>query len=229
MGESTNKPEAWSHGAFLASWGVVAFDEPRSLEGDLKAISRRLQEPFELAAKLDEHARRYQKTGKPIVEREAVALAERIKSLTLHFDGRDDYIAFLAGRCLTLKEGQASGEVFRVSVVWMAGELTREAAREWEATEAALKAAGWWRTVILAVPVELRFSGPDSAFGVQSASWLHRQCEAVARERVRRDFPPGSLASRRYDGGDFAIPILDSAFQWLGYSSPDRLPPVDIC
>lgn len=160
---------------------------------------------------------------------------DRNTHLTPHFDGRADYIADLAGRCLTLKEGQAAGEVFRVSVVWEAGEAAREAARLWEATEAALKAAGctdatpargyrrvqfeappkrdvaagWWRTVILAVPAELRFSGPDSAFGVQSASWLHRQCEAVARECARRDFPPGSLASRRYDGGDFAIPILD--------------------
>ena len=228
-------PEEWSHGAFLASWGVVAFDEPRSLEGDLNAISRSNRALFELAAKLHEHARRYQETEEPIVEREAVALAQRIKNLTPHFDGRADYIADLAGRCLTLKEGQAAGEVFRVSVVWEAGEALREAARLWEMATAALKAAGctdatpargyrrvqfeappkrdvaagWWRTVILAVPAELRFSGPDSAFGVQSASWLHRQCEAVARERARRDFPPGSLASRRYDGGDFAIPILD--------------------
>ena len=201
MGESTNEsipPEAWSHGAFLASWGVVAFDEPRSLEGDLNAISRHLRELFELAAESHE-------PEEPIVEREAVALAQRIKNLTPHFDGRADYIADLAGRCLTLKEGQAAGEVFRVSVVWKAG----EAARLWEMATAALKAAYWWRTVTLAIPAEFRFSGPDSAFGVQSASWLHRQCEAVARECARRDFPPGSLASRRYDGGDFAIPILD--------------------
>ena len=238
MGKSTNEsipPEAWSHDAFLASWGVVAFDEPRSLEGDLNAISRGIQELFDLAAKLDEHARRYQETREPIALDDAVALAERIKSLPLHFDGRHDYIALLAGRCLTLKEGQAAGEVFKVSVVWEAGELAREAARVCEAAEAVLKAAGfadatpargcrrvqfeapperdevagWWRTVILAVPVELQFRGPDSAFGVQSASWLHRQYEAVARERARRDFPPGSLASRIYDGGDFAIPILD--------------------
>ena len=250
MGESTNEsmlrelgvvldardfPETWNHGAFLASWGVVAFDEPRSLEGDLEAISRRLQEPFGLAAKLDEHARRYQETREPIAFDDAVALAERIKSLPLPFDGRADYIAFLAGQCLTLQEGQAAGEVFTGCVVWEAGELAREAARVWEMASAALKAAGcadatpargyrrvqfeappkrdvaagWWRTVILAVPVELRFSGPDSAFGVQSASWLHRQCEAVARERARLDFPPGSLASRLYGGGDFAIPILD--------------------
>ena len=208
MGESTNEsipPEAWSHGAFLASWGVVAFDEPRSLEGDLNAISRHLRVLSGLAAEIHEHARRYQETEEPIVEREAVALAQRIKNLTPHFDGRADYIADLAGRCLTLKEGQAAGEVFRVSVVWEAG----EAARLWEMATAALKAAYWWRTVTLAIPAELRFSGPDSAFGVQSASWLHRQCKAVARERARRDFPPGSLASRRYDGGDFAIPILD--------------------
>ena len=248
MGESTNEsippealrelgvvldargfPEAWSHGAFLASWAVVAFDEPRSLEGDLKAISRSNRALFELAAKLHEHARRYQETGKPIVEREAVALAERIKNLTPHFDGRADNIAFLAGVCLTLQEGQAAGEVFTVPVRWEAGEAFRVLAM----ATAALKAAGfadatparryrvqsyeapperdeaarWWRTVTLAVPAELQFRGPDSALGVRSAEWLHRQCEAVARERARRDFPPGSPASRMYDGGDFAIPI----------------------
>ena len=250
MGESTNEsmlrelrvvldardfPETWNHGAFLASWGVVAFDEPRSLEGDLNAISRHLRALFDLAAKLHEHARRYQETGEPIAFDDAVALAERIKSLPPHIDGRGDCVAFLAGRCLTLQEGQAAGEVFTVSVVWEAGEAYREAVRVWEMASAALKAAGcadatparscrrvqfeappkrdvaagWWRTVILAVPAELRFSGADSAFGVQSASWLHRQCEAVARERARRDFPRGSLANRMYGGGDFAIPILD--------------------
>ena len=225
-------PETWSHGAFLASWGVVAFDEPRSLEGDLNAINRHLRELFELAAEIHEHARRYQETGKPIAEREAVALVERIKSLSPHFDGRPDNIAFLAGRCLALQEGQAAGEVFTMSVQWEAG----EAIRKYEKATAALKAAGfadaaparryrrvpsweapperdeaadWWRTVILAVPAELRYSGPDSAFGVQSASWLRRQCEAVAREIARRDFPPGSPASRMYDGRELAIPILD--------------------
>lgn len=234
MGESTNEsipPEAWSHGAFLASWGVVAFDEPRSLEGDLNAISRHLRALFELAAKIHEHARRYQETGKPIVEREAVALAERIKNLTPHFDGRADNIAFLAGQCLTLQEGQAAGEVFTVSVRWEAGEAFRVLAmataalkaagfadatparryrvQSYEAPPERDEAAGWWRTVTLAVPAELQFRGPDSALGVRSAEWLHRQCEAVARERARRDFPPGSPASRMYDGGDFAIPILD--------------------
>ena len=192
-------PEAWSHGAFLASWSLVAFDEPRSLEGDLKAINRHFRKLPELGAEIHEHARRYQETGKPIAEREAVALVERIKSLTPHFDGRPDYIAFLAGHCLTLQEGQAAGEVFTKSVQWEAGEAIRADAAP----------AFWWRTVILAVPAELQFSGPDSAFGVQSAFWLHRQCEAVACERARRDFPPGSPARRMYDGGYFAIPLLD--------------------
>ena len=253
MGESTKNPkesippEAWSYDAFRASRVVPTFDEPRSLEGDLKAINRRSGEVLELEAKIREHERRCQETGKPIAEHEAVALVERIKSLTPHFDGCADYIAFLAGECLTLQEGQAAGEVFVTSVRWEAGaetfrqdlvmlaaELKAEGApRLWERAEraaqklklkpekaaeaarwcgretAARKAAGWWRTVALAVPAVLRFSGPDSAFGVRSASWLHQQYEAVARERARRDFPPGSPASRMYDGGDFAIPIFD--------------------
>ena len=214
MGESTNESippealrelgvvldargflEAWSHGVSLASLGS---------ESDPFAIS-------EVARILREHEQGYQETGEPIVEREAVELAERIKSLTPHFDGCADYIAFLAGHCLTLQEGQAADEVFTVPVRWKAG----EAARVWERAPPAF----WWRTVILAVPVEFRFSG--SAFGVQSASWLHRQCEAVARERARRDFPPGSPASRMYDGGDFAIPLYAPVG---GAGLPDEAP-----
>ena len=201
-------PETWSHGAFRAAcWTGVRFDEPRSLEGDLNAITRHLRKVSGLATEIHEHARRYQETGEPIVEREAVELAERIKNLTPPIDGRADYIADLAGRCLTLKEGQAAGAFGTESVRWVAGEADRWGALARAAMKAVGKKAGWWRTVTLAVPAELRFFGPDLAFGVHTASWLHRQIIAVARERARRDFPPGSLGSLLYDGGDFETPI----------------------
>ena len=179
MGESTKNPkesiplEARSYDTRI----VLTFDESGSFEGDLKKKNRRAREWRELEAKICEH----EKTGKPIGKHEAVALVERIKSLTPHFDGRPDYIAFLAGECLTLQEGQAAGEVF----VFIEAEL--KAAREFRI---------WRRAVALAIPVELRFPGPDSTFGVLSDSWLHRRYTAVVGEFTRRVCPPGSPGSR---------------------------------
>ena len=125
----------------------------------------------------------YQETGNATIAfDDAVALAERIKSLYLSptFGARADYIAFLAGRCLILKEGQASGEVYtacaRLEATWPA---------DW---------AGQWQDVTLAIPAALQVAGPNATLGVQTVEWLYKRCETLARKLAISGFPPDSFA-----------------------------------
>ena len=173
------------------------------------------REQTELDVEIWKHERRYKEKGKDgvIDYKEAVALAVRIKDLLLPegFDGRSDRIAFLAGRCLTLKEGRATGKVYtaiaRLEVVNIS---------QWR--------GAWW-TVNLAIPAELRVAGPDAPpLGVQTPDWLSRRCEDVARELARRDSPPGSPASRMFDGGGFAL-IYESG-KLSEQPEPDSIPVV---
>ena len=173
------------------------------------------REQTELDVEIWKHERRYKEKGKDgvIDYKEAVALAERIRDLYLFegFGARPDYIAFLAGRCLTLKEGRATGNVYtaiaRLEVVNIP---------EWR---------GRWWPVNLAIPAELRVAGPDAPpFGVQTPDWLCRRCEDVARELARRDSPPGSPASRMFDGGGFAL-IYESG-KLSEQPEPDSIPVV---
>ena len=144
---------------------------------------------------------RYQETGKAtIASGDAVALAERIKNLRLSptFGGREDYIAFRAGRCLTLKEGQAAGEVYTA----IARVVVNRPAQ----------CAGCWE-VTLAIPAALRRAGPDATFGVQTFQWLRKHAEPVARGFfIRRDGE--RFASARFGRPDFAFII--------GLPPPDR-------
>ena len=170
------------------------------------ALVRFYRKQSELDAAIWEHERRFSeaKLSKEkdedgvIADKEAVALVERIRDLRLPegFDGRPDYIAFLAGRCLTLKEEQATGEVYTATV-----RLEVVNIPEWR---------GRWWTVNLAIPAELRLAGSDAPLGVQTRDWLSRRCEDVARELGRRGSPPDSPASRMFDGGGFALIIYDS-------------------
>lgn len=151
------------------------------------------REQQEIEVEIRRYERRCQETGEPIAEREAGALANRIKNLRLFqpFDGRKDFIKFRAGRCLTLKEGQAAG-------------LFRTATASLEAKRPPAWAGRRW-TVTLAIPAELQVEGPDAAFGVQTFQWLRERCETLVREIATRGFPPGSPASRMFDGGGFAL------------------------
>ena len=137
-----------------------------------------------------EHTRRFDEACDTIGCDDAVTLAKRIKWLYLMnhpFNGRDDYRAFLAGRCLTLKESPADASSERqveyitatAKVASTSGEYPR------------------WRGCTISIPVEL-----ESAFGVQSLSWLSARCKAVARDRIARvDEGQYSL------GGDFAFTV----------------------
>ena len=181
----------------------------------LDALARFYREQNELDAAILKHERRYKEKGKDgvITCKEAVALAVRIKDLLLPegFDGRPDYIAFLAGRCLTLKEGRATGKVYTVIASLEVVNIP-----EWR--------GGLWH-VHLAIPAELRVAGPDAPpFGVQTPDWLSRRCEDVARELARCGSPPGSPASRMFDGGRF-VSIRDSGIL-SEQPEPDSIPVV---
>ena len=152
------------------------------------------------------YERQYQETGNATIAfGDAVALAERIKSLylSLTFVACADYIAFRAGQCLILKEGQASGEVYAA----IARVVVNRPA-EW---------AGCWE-VTLAIPAALRHAGPDATFGVQTFQWLSKHAEPAARGFfIRRDgerFVSAMYASARFGRPDFAFII--------GLPPPDR-------
>ena len=175
------------------------------------AFARFLREQTELDVEIWKHERQYKEEGKAIAYKEAVALAVRIRDLYLSedFDGRPDYIAFLAGRCLTLKEGRATGNVYTAFASLEVVNISECRGMRWP--------------VNLAIPAELR----DAPFGVQTPDWLFRRCEDVARELARPDSPPGSPASRMsdamFDGGRFAF----SNFWILSEQpEPDSIPVV---
>ena len=179
-------------------------------------FARLYRERHELDAAIAEHEQQFKEKGEDeaITDKAAVALAVRIKDLRLSedFDGRHDYIAFLAGRCLTLKEGRATGNVYTAfaSLVDVVNISQRRGAR--------------W-PVHLAIPAELRVAGPDAPpLGVQTPHWLFRRCEDVARELARRDSPPGSPASRVFDGGRFALCYSSEIL--IEQPEPDSIPVV---
>ena len=150
------------------------------------SLARFYRDENELDAAIWEHERLYKEEDEVIAYKEAVALAVRIRDLHLPegFDGQSDYIAFLAGRCLTLKEGRATGKVYT-------------AIARLEVVNISECRGAWWpgRPLYLAIPAKLR----DAPFGVQTPDWLFRRCEDVARELARPDSPPGSPASRMFD------------------------------
>ena len=161
--------------------------------GSHDALVRFYQEQTELVAAIAEHERRYKEEGEVIAYKEAVALAVRIKDLRLSEGSAEcaDYIAFLAGRCLTLKEGRATGKVYTAFAILEVVNISECRGRGWR--------------VHLAIPAKLR----DAPFGVQTPDWLSRRCEDVMRELARPDSPPGSPASRMFDamfdGGRFVF------------------------
>ena len=177
------------------------------------ALVRFYQKQTELDAAIAKHERLFKEKGKDeaIDYKAAVALAVRIKDLRLSEGsvGRPDYIAFLAGRCLTLKEGRAPGSVYTAIASLEVVNIP--------------ECRGRWWPVHLAIPAELRV-----AFGVQTPDWLRRRCEDVARELARPDSPPDSPASRMFDamfdGGRFAF-SYDSG-KLSEQPEPDSIPVV---
>ena len=169
------------------------------------ALADFYREQQEIEIEIRRYERRYKETGESTIAfGDAVALARRSKNLLLThpFDGRADYIAFLAGQCLTLKEGQAAGGVYTATA----------RLADW---------AGQWQDVTLAIPAALQVAGPNAALGVQTFQWLCSRCEPLTRVLAIRVFPPDSPAARKFDGGGFAF-ITDS-------TPPDRdaVPVVD--
>ena len=151
------------------------------------------REQQEIEIEIRRYERRYQETEERIAPDAAGALAKRIKNLRLlqPFGGREDFIKFRAARCLTLKEGQAAGEVYAAVARLEVVNIPR-----WR--------GAWW-TVHLAVPAEIQRAGRDATFGVQTVQWLDERCETLVREIAIRGLPPGSPASRMFDGGGFAL------------------------
>ena len=91
----------------------------RQAAGASSALADFYREHQKIEVEIRRYKRRYQETGNATIAfGDAVALAERIKNLYLPptFGAREDYIAFRAGRCLTLLEGQAAGEVYPIVV-----------------------------------------------------------------------------------------------------------------
>lgn len=110
----------------------------------------------------------------PLGFNDAITLAKRIRALHLlshPFDGRDDYRAFLTGRCLALKEtAEVHSSEPEVEYITAAAKL-----------ESTHREHPRWRIGTLAIPAEL-----ELAFGVQSFPWLSSRCEMVVREHVAR-------------------------------------------
>ena len=152
--------------------------------GASSALGDFYREQQEIEIEIRRYERRYQETGESFTWDDAVALARRIMGLYLSptFDGREDFIKFLAGKCLTLKEGQAAGEVYAVVARLEAVNIPQWRGNRWSVT--------------LAIPAELQVAVPDPTFGVQTFRWLRQCCESLVRELAIRGFP---------HGGDFAI------------------------
>ena len=134
-----------------------------------------------------------------ITKDDAVALAKRIKDLyaSNSFDGRDGYVAFLAGQCLKLKEGQPADKAFTATAMLKA-KNPPPAFPEWRGPQ--LK-----QIIKLAVPAELHVK--SGAFGAEGFSWLSCRSEDFARDRARKGCKRGSPASRWFDGGDFLFAL----------------------
>lgn len=164
-----------------------------AMDSDSDALLRFYHEHFEIENAIREHESLYQATDESIRADNAVALATRIRNLHLShsFDGHADYIDFLAGQCLKLKEGQAAGEVC-TAVARLEVANPPPAFPEW---------CGWL-TIKLAVPAKL-----NAAFGIRSFIWLRYRSEDFTRDFQLRGFPPGSLSSRSLDGGSFAFSL----------------------
>ena len=153
------------------------------------------------------YERRFQETREPIADEDddadALALAERIVKLRLRqsFDGRGDYIAFLAGQCLKLKLRPSRAVAGKV------GEVYAAVARL-EAKRPAAWSGRWWQCT-LAVPAGIQVRGPDATFGTHTFAWLRYRAERLTRTLARAGLPPASPGYRMFDGGGFAL-VIDS-------------------
>ena len=133
-----------------------------------------------LEGAIREHESCHQETGEPISEDDAVALVERIKNLYLSdtFEARAAYIDFLAGQCLTLKEGSAMPDEY----------ITASAQLKLPSEVSEKSGLPSIVSFNLAIPV-----GLDRAFGSESFDWLCARCKSVARELGRRRYSPVSF------------------------------------
>ena len=170
----------------------------RAAGGSSAALADFNREEGNVEIEIRRYERRHRETREPIAHEKALGLAKRIEELRLRhlFEAREDYIAFLAGQCLTLRvrEGEAAGDAFAACASLEAKWPPKWAGLRWPVT--------------LAVPAELH-PVVAAPFGGQSFAWLCRRCERVARTLARRGLPPDSPACRMFDGGDFAL-VIDS-------------------
>lgn len=145
------------------------------------------------------------------VSDDAKMLVVRVKNLhmSMPFEEHADYVAFLAGECLTLKEGKSVGDVCTVFVGLQIANPP-PALLEWR---------GEWRNIKLAVP-----AGLINVFGTQSHTWCSYRSEDFARDYERKGFPPDSVSYRLFDGGDWSC-IPDLAFR-RSQPEPDSIPVV---
>ena len=108
------------------------------------------------------------------------------------FNRHDDYVAFLAGQCLKLKEGKSVGDVYAAFLSLKVANPP-PAFPEWR---------GSWRTIKLAVPAEL-----NTALGTQSQTWLGYRSKDFARDYERKGFRPGSRSFHLFDCGSFGFTL----------------------
>ena len=129
-----------------------------------------------------EHAAQVGEVCETIGRDDPDSLVRRVKELYLAkhpFNGRDDYLLFLTGTCLTLaKNSEAVSDEPELEYITATAKV--------ECTYGEYRA---WNRGIFSIPADL-----GSAFGVQSLPWLSSRCETVVRElaaRVREArYPP---------------------------------------
>ena len=136
-----------------------------------------------LESTIRERVSLYQETDDPISEDDAVALVECIRNLYLSdtFDGHAAYLNFLAGQCLTLKEGSAIPDEY----------ITASAQLKVPPRVSSILTKFEMSPIVsfnLAIP-----AGLDRAFGSESFEWLCSRCESVARELGQQRFPSVSF------------------------------------
>ena len=165
---------------------------------DPDALATFYKEQTDIEREIREHEKRYEETEDPIASDGAVALARRIKELLANplFTGRDDYVVYLAGKCLTLKEGRSEGDVYAATV-------------KLEVKDPPPGFPGLF-SFRLAIPVSLPTCGADLPFGVQTFPWLGSRLGSFLLARERQGFPPGSRSYHLFDDGDFML-VLDPA------------------
>jgi len=191
--------------------GNIAYTRAANDNDSDCALGKYYRDYFEIKNIISKNESHFQETKKPIGKNNAKILVVRVKDLhkSIPFEAHADYVVFLAGQCLTLKEGKSVGEVYTAFVgLQIANPPPAFPARR-----------GKWRNIKLAVP-----AGLINVFGTQSYTWYGYRSEDFARDYERKGFPPDSVSYRLFDGGDCSC-LLDPAFR-SSQPEPDSIPVV---